>query len=192
MTEIAELPLGPEGSRYVLSCLEQGTGLCSKLLPRVIAGGSTYAVVPEGTPLARASKFDAGGLMSRREMKGWLASHLNGLRLQNPEGAVIFQDIWAQPSDPFLKRVKSTTLFEGSEVYHFIEAEKIDSWSLEKEISDITSFLLIGVFTSASALPKVLQRDRFIEEAVVDKWIEKAIEVYVSAYDQEGLVVWHQ
>jgi len=192
MATLTEVPLGPSGLRYVESCLKHGSGLCSKLLEVVASGGTVFTPVPDGTSLTRAEAFEVGGLMFRQDMKTWLVKHLDGLRSQAPEGCVIFQDVWAKSSDPVIKVSESESFFYDSGVYYFVDAAHLDARRVEKAVNDVTSYLLVGVFTGSPVVSSGLPANRDVDEASIDDLAQNTIEIFVSAYDQEGIVVWRR
>jgi hypothetical protein len=93
MTDLKIISLGVDGFDYVKACLRQGTGLCDKILRCTLTDGETFAPVPEGTSLARAKSFSAGGLISRRTSLAWFAIYIKNLRKIEENGTLIFQDI---------------------------------------------------------------------------------------------------
>src|SRR2546423_1036394 len=115
LTQLVEKRLGLEGVEYVKSCLQQGQGLCSLLLAKVISGGGqTFAPVPTGTDQNRAEAFKIGGLVSRRDTTNWLTGHLKDLCQAQPESSILFQDLWAFPTDRRVQSATSSKLLTGS------------------------------------------------------------------------------
>jgi hypothetical protein len=192
LMELVEKSLSPAGAEYVRSCLRQGVGLCSMLLPIVEAGGRTFAPVPRGTDQKRAEEFHSGGLMSRREMIAWLAEHLNGIFKTERRSTVIFQDVWAAPTDRAVRSATSNKLLNDSQVYYFIQAEEFESSLIERVLRELTSYLLIGVLTRFPISSAELTSDYRTTEKIIISTAREALEIFVGAYDQEGVVIWRR
>jgi hypothetical protein len=191
LTELVERSLGLKGVEYVKSCLQQGTGMCSLLLPMVV-GGWAFAPVPTGTDQRRAEKFQVGGLMPRQKMKVWLIEHLEGLCQTEPQSTVVFQDVWAAPTDPAIRSTTSNKLLTDRNVYYFIEARGFLPSLVERALSELTSYLLVGVFTHFGIKSTELLKDHRTTEAVIADAVREMEEIFVGAYDQEGIVVWRR
>ena len=162
------------------------------LLPIVEAGGWTFAPVPRGTDQKRAEEFHIGGLMSRREMTAWLADHLNGISKTERRSTVIFQDVWAAPTDSAVRSVTSNKFLNDSQVYYFIQAEEFESALIERVLRELTSYLLIGVFTRFPISSPELASDYRTTEKIIISAAREVLEIFVGAYDQEGVVIWRR
>src|SRR5258708_1211701 len=103
MTDMETVLLGQDGIAYVEACLEQGTGLCEKARNLDLAIAEVFAPLPKYTSLKRATSFNTGGLMSRRDANTWLEKHVQNLWQRWPNGTLVIQDIWAKSSDPVLR-----------------------------------------------------------------------------------------
>src|SRR5579863_5216987 len=100
-TKLFELPLGQAGLDYVRANLKNETTFCQKVTPIAAEGGSVYAVVPEGTDLARALQFDYGGLVGTRWTNRWLLDHMLAVCKAQAQGVLIFDEPWGgRKGDP--------------------------------------------------------------------------------------------
>jgi hypothetical protein len=193
MEALIEISVDGEGLDYLRSILEQGTGMCSQLLQLPLVNGAMFSPLPKGTSVQRATKFSTGGIMKMREMKHWLATHLKSLSEKFPAGTILFQDIWAKPGDPIVQSARSGILLTKGEVYYYLKANECNEELVNMAVADVTSFFLVGVFThwsvSAATFPLGAQA---ADESIIKRVAEETEVIFVGAYDQESLVVWHR
>jgi hypothetical protein len=193
MTTLKELPLGEDGVRYVRSCLEDGTSLSQEILRQAFTGGTACALVPEGVGLTRAKDFDTGGLMSRGDMQDWLVDHLLALCRAEPESTIVFEDPWGgRRGDPAVMAGRESKFFHGSFVYYFVEARAATDHAIRKAMNAVASYLFIAALARFPLTSAKLPDDRSVGDAVVRALAESTQEVFVEAYDQEGLVIWER
>jgi len=185
-----EVELGQDGADYVISCLKQGTGLCTKILKVVAADRNAFAPMPDGVSPTSAKQFKVGGVMSRHDTLAWLGRHVETLHQEMPDGALILQDIWAKPDDPLTIRPGVGVFYNNSNVYYFLDADNVTSNKISQAAHCLQSYLLVAVFSNARVLPEDLSPTHCVAETVIDKIARNAREIYIGAYDQEGLVVW--
>src|SRR3981081_1747977 len=150
MAKLKEIPLGEAGIAYVKSCLQQGTGLCAKIIERSFLDGAAFAPPPEGVSLERAKKFEVGGLTSRRDTIPWLVDHVQDSVGGDSEGTMIFQDIWAKPTDPGIRHSTSNHFFQDSNVYFYLAKNEIDRYSLTEVLRTMKSFLFVAMYSTCS------------------------------------------
>lgn len=189
---LRETDLGDEGREYVVSSLRGETGLCSKILVESQRAGEVFAPLPVGTSRERAVQFNAGGLMSRHETFAWFARHLQQLSGDMPTGSLVFEDVWAKPQDA--ARSRDGLFFDQSNVYYVIDLDldKSDAAAIEFAVRQIKSFLFVAVFSSFNFRAADVPPTRVVTAALIDQIAKGAQEVFLSAYDQEGLVVWRR
>src|SRR5258707_1026091 len=148
--KLVEIPLGDEGIAYVESCLQQGTGLCSRVLETSFKNGKAFAPLPENTNLERAKKFSVGGLITRRDTKLWLADYIRGFRHAAEVGGLVFQDVWAKPSDVRVRNFVPRPFFHGENVYYYLDGEAANIYSVTEVFRAIKSYLLIAMYSDYS------------------------------------------
>jgi len=192
MTILFERDLGTDGIAYVRQCLRQAQGLSSKLLELPLTSGKAYAPIPEQTSVNRAKSFNEGGLITRHETNVWLVEHLWNLWKIEGGGTLVLQDIWAKPSDPAAQRTQSKKFFNDANVYYFLEEDDTNVSAMESTIRSIASYLLVAVFTGYVIRDSDLLPDRLVGHEIIDALARATKEVFVSAYDQEGLVIWRR
>jgi hypothetical protein len=190
MIKLTEIPLDDEGVAYVDSCLRQGTGLCSKVREISFSGGRAFAPLPEGVSAERARKFKVGGLTSRSETQLWLVEHVRNLHQRTAIGRLIFQDIWAKPTDPAVRNSGLKAFFEGANVYYELDPKAANIYSLNQILRTMESYLFIAMYTDNSSPTGEQSASDFVDELMIEKLARDTIEIFVGAYDQEGLVVW--
>jgi hypothetical protein len=192
MCNLIEIPLGSEGAEYLRSCLSQGEGLCASVLKLVADKGTTIALVPAGTSEARTKEMRTGGLMSRGDMKTWLASHVFRKLSSNPQTSFIVQDIWAKPSDKYVLSRKEQKFFSApTGVYYVFNGADVPA-SIAESVDVVESYLFVAVLTQWTPDIDKLAPDQMVDNAVIENIAANAREIFVSAYDQEGLIIWRK
>lgn len=188
---LKEINLGEEGLDYVASCLRGETGLCSKIARELERGGDVFAPLPAGTSRQRALQFEAGGLMSWRETCVWFERELEQLSGRIGNGSLAFQDLVARPQDP-VRGGYDGLFFDRSSVYYILRPQEINAATISLTMPRINSFLLVAVFCNFSFRAADVPTTRILDEALIDEMAHNAQEVFISAYDREGLVVWRR
>jgi hypothetical protein len=141
---------------------------------------------------ARAKAFDAGGLLSRRDAYIWLAQHVQSLWQIEGVGTLVVQDVWAKPTDVAVQQsgLHLNQFFHGESVYYFLRGMNADFRSLQSVVRAVTSYLFVAFFSHIDVRPDALAPDRQVGEDMITNIGRSIREVFVSAYDQEGLVMW--
>jgi hypothetical protein len=186
-TKLTEMSLGREGLAYVDYCLRGETGLCAKIVETSFHGGTTFALVPEGTSLERAWQFKTGGLMSRRQADAWLADYVQSARVGGNAGCLVFQDVWAKPSD--VRGAHPNGFLQGASVYYWLAKNAVNAASVSKMFREIRSFQNVAMY--CEYVPdESASNSRFVDEAVIAELARTTVRVFAGAYDHEGFVVW--
>jgi len=194
---LKEISLGDEGLDYVASCLRGETGLSSKIPRELERGGYVFTPLPAETSRERALQFEVGGLTSMRETYAWFARHLEQLSSRSGNGSLVFQDVWLKQRDVLdyphnFAEAGNTLFFDQSSVYYVLDLDKIDAVTISLAVGRITSFQFVAVFSNFNFRAADIPPTRVVAETLIDEIAHGAQEVFVSAYDQEGLVVWRR
>lgn len=187
---LREIVLGKEGEEFVSSSLTGETGLCAKISKGLDRGGDVFAPLPATTSLERAKQFEAGGLMSRRETFAWLERHVEQLSERTPGGSLVFQDVWARPH--LFPVPHDGMLFDADSVYYAFGPREISPAAISMAIGEITSFVFVAVFCNFSFRATDVPQTRVVPDNIIDEIANSTQEIFISAYDQEGLVVWRR
>jgi hypothetical protein len=194
LTKLVELPLGQAGLDYVRVNMGGETSFCREMLPLAMKGRNVFAVVPEGTDMARAMQFDRGGLVRTRFTDHWLAERMLSACRSHPEGLLVFDEPWGgRKGDPAAMRRDDPKFFHDRFVYHFVEAKTASPTLVDKAMRAPGGFLFIAAFSlypfAASTLPADLtvQDDQIMRDIAA-----QTQELYISAYDHESYVVWQR
>jgi hypothetical protein len=192
MRTMNEIRLGQEGIEYVRSCLRQGSDLCTKILELTLVDGEAFAPVPDDISLKRLKQFNVGGLLSRKEMVDWLTRHLKGLFHNNATGTFVLQDVWAKPEDVAGVTSGARKFFHEENVYYFLGHGDLKQHHIAETLREVRSYLIVAIFARLELpLHQIIPGGRVSNGLITD--LAKATrEVFVSAYDQEGLVVWRK
>jgi hypothetical protein len=101
----------------------------------------------------------------------------------------VFQDIWAKPQDPVWGE-HGGLFFDKSSVYYGLGLHDFNAAAIALAVRQIISFRFVAVFSSFNFRAVDLPPTRVVAETVIDEIVYSAKEVFLSAYDQEGLIVW--
>jgi hypothetical protein len=186
------IDLGTEGISYVKTSLQQGSGLCAEVLQLPLANGGSFAPLPRHTTVERAKKFDIGGVTSRRDSLAWLADHVQSLWQAATIGTLVIQDIWAKPSDPPVYVSAFDKFVDGENIYYFIDGSNAEFRCIQGAARAVTSYLFVAFLSRISFANNALPHDRFLPRSLIGEIARATEEIFVGAYDQEGLVVWHR
>lgn len=188
---LKQINLGVEGLDYVTSCLRGWPGLCSRIVRELERGGDVFTPLPAETSLERALQFKAGGLISWRETCLWFERELERLSGRTDNGSLVLPDLVARPQDPVLAKY-DRVFFDQSSVYYILGPHDLNAAAISLTMSQVSSFLFVAVFCNFSFSTADVPTTRILDENLLDEMVNNAQEVFVSAYDREGLVVWRK
>lgn len=188
---LKEISLGEEGKAYISSWFTGGTGLSSRIPRQLEQGGDVFALLPAGTTRERALQFETGGLLSWRETCTWFDHEIEQLSSHADKGSLAFQDVWFGPQDAVGGGFDGA-FFDQSSVYYILGAHEMNAAAISRTMLKIRSFLLVAVFCNLSFRAADVPATRVLDETLIDAMANNAQEVFVSAYDYEGLIVWRK
>lgn len=189
---LKQMNLGQEGLAYVASRLTGELGLCAKLSRQLERGGGVLAPLPATTSPDRALQFKAGGLMSWGETCVWFEREIEQLSGRTANGSLVFQDVWFRAQDT-VGEEHNGLYFDGqSNVYYILGPHEINAAAISETILGLKSFQLVAVFCNFSFSAADVPTTRILDETLIEAMASSAQEVFVSAYDREGLVVWRR
>lgn len=195
--DLNEIDLGEEGLHYVASCLTGERGLSSKIANELKQGGDVFAPLPVGTSRQRALEFETGGLTTRRETYAWFARRLEQLTGGSPAGSLVFQDVWMNQRDVLeypqnFAKAEGVLFLDQSSIYYVLDLEDLNATTLSAAVRRIKSFKFVAVFSNFHFRAADIPPTRVVAEPLIEAIAHSAQEVFVSAYDIEGLVVWRR
>jgi hypothetical protein len=193
MNKLTEVQLGLEGIKYIeMSLRDAGVGLSERLLDLNLLQGCAYTVLPEDNAnLERALKFSIGSRMDSSIAYNWLASHIYASLSKNTEGSIIFHDAWgAKHGDAVLKENKSNFFFYQSAVQYFVVGKNVAVDTILNSIKKVHSFLFVGALVNVSVIANKLPASKIVDNGFMNNIVKHTQEIYVSAYDREGVVIW--
>jgi hypothetical protein len=188
MTNLSEHDLGSDGVAYLRKYLNWG-GLAEKALTLLLSHGRTFALLPQGTSLERARKFDVGGLSITSASKSYLARRFLGCPPANCEGTLIVQDTVAQANDLNISKSNEDKFFYENRIYYFLNAADFSEQSIADVIRGSRGFWVVG-FLVACRVNREGILDQEVGEPTFADLANNIREVFVSAYDGESFVMW--
>jgi len=180
---------------YLQASLEQQGTLeyCIKQL--VSSGGTVSSPLPEGADLELVKKrFDGGGLFQAKDTRTWLDNHLASISKSGRQFQVILFDVWLKQSDLKGLQCGGKILFHDEKVYYVFNGSDISKQSISvgPMARCVSSFLLIGLIIVPPVVPDALPPGQVVGNELIEQIVQHTQEVYVSAYDQEGIVIWQK
>jgi hypothetical protein len=130
--------------------------------------------------------------LSRRDAFDWLACHVRDLWKVDSIGTFVIQDIWAKPNDVTTSHQGLHRFFDDENVYYLVEESDSDSDFIKSSMRATTSYQFMAFFSRIRIRYSGLTSDRRMSEETVESIARATEEVFVGAYDQEGLVVWRR
>lgn len=190
---LTELELGQAGFDYIRHHFERGTSFCQEVLHSSFTGGKVFALVPEGTTLARALQFDWGGFTSTRPPDAWLRNRMIALCSADPNSVIIFEDAWAgRKGDKAVMAGAEPKFFHQEFVSYFIEGAKASNSTIEQAMRAVSSFLFVAALVRYPFSAEQLSADLTIDDKLMHELASNVHELYVSAYDRESYIVWQK
>lgn len=187
MLKLSEIPLSEKGRLYLSDNLCNESGLCTCLAELDLHKGHLFAVLPEGTTSFRAEKFELGGVSSQGGRDVWLAKRIQKLGAEFSSGIFVVQDVWAQPKDAEPSQTGPKYFCSAGSVYYFCVPpfSEIDTI---RSLREVLSFKFVAAFCAPICPPE----SKIMDVSYVGQLVQTSIEIYLDAYDQEGLIVWRR
>jgi hypothetical protein len=195
-----EVELSKSAIEYVKSNMESTTGLASKIieLHRQVYRVITFASSENAPGEYANAEMALGDKSSHPAMYSWICRRIYVLFDEHPDGAIVVQDAWLKPADikltTSIKKFADALQFRADtdeNIYYILRRNQFSPASLGVVLDAMGSMLEIVIFASC-----------FVEEARsrgeasgldrmrIDGLALNACEVFLSAYDHEGYVVW--
>jgi hypothetical protein len=192
MTALEEMPLGQDGNEYLRDYLTRWSPFSEALAKQVEAGGGRiFATLPAGSTMERALQFDAGAHVNQRYMLDWMGDRAMAMCRARPGGVFVVEDRTARTIDPVFDGQTGTGLFaHHRHLFYFVECPDIDRRSIDRAYHACASFFFLGLFAYLPSLPLRIGADYEVDDGLIRELAAATVEIYASAYDQEGLVVW--
>jgi hypothetical protein len=190
MSMLKSVILGDEGVRYVQSRLKEG-GALSQLAQNLVStdGGVCFAPLPEHVSLERARQFETGGVMTRRMQLEWIKNRMLSFCGKGDKNLLVFEDQVLRRGDKGVSDIPSNIFYYRDEVYYYIECLDVSGNRVEGALREVRSFRSIS-FLIERCDNQYLETGCTLDRAMLDKMAEKVSEIFVSAFDQEGVLVW--
>lgn len=159
-------------------------GAAGKLWPAIQNKGRVLAVSAEPRKVTTESDLSLGAGRSSGPAVRWVIENASGLFADGSDGSLIFQDIWAQPSD-FRHAERSSVFLVDDCAYRRCGPQDIHK-SFMCCLRNVLSYRKVIVFI-AYRLPPLHEIDC---ASFYNLILAHLRAVYVTAFDQEGFVVW--
>ena len=192
MKEYSELQLGREAIAYVKECLLRGNTLAHFLLEELdLHSGRVVSFLPEDIAVEDANWFDNGGVCNGEVSLSHLVGGIQDFLRSDSDRCVIFENGLARPADPCVKGFNTRMFTFGNELYHLLTQEDLDEERIQQSIScSMSAGLHIGAMSSLSAASRSPKQLESVGLDDLRCWAKATNKVIVSAYDDEGYLIW--
>jgi hypothetical protein len=119
--------------------------------------------------------------------------HVLSLCDQFPNATLIVQDLWAKPTDQPITLAKFKHFFFQEKVHYFWaigakDAVTIIQDALGAPLSWVFALVFLTIQVDADEIPA----DHIVDDAFIEKLAGDTQEIYLTAYDRDGFVVWQR
>ncbi len=158
---------------------------------KVSAGNPCFALVPRGTSLERALRFEAGGLISGAQATAWLVERLNALSKRLGNGSFVTHDVWVAPHLQGLAaaNLRAHYLPIQGQSYFWTGGPKFGVDQVMGALNAPASFFTISAFCKTNLHEHLANTSTFLEAEMHSEILASTVELYVSAFDQESFLV---
>lgn len=187
---LTEVELGQAGFDYIRHHFERGTSFCQEVLRSAFTGGKVFALVPEGTTLARALQFDWGGLTSTRPPDAWIRNRMMALCSADPNSVLIFEDAWAgRKGDKAVMEGTHPKFFHHEFVSYVVKGGEASDETIDQAMQTVSSFLSVAAYVRYPLAAEKLPADLTIDDQLMHELAANTQELYVSAFDRESYII---
>lgn len=214
MQDYKEISLGAQGISYVKKQLSYGLTLSKAVLKYIdLDRGQVMIKVSENVNVRAIYNFENAGLLNTAPASSWkiigkgdkkytavpvyvdfsfIANIINSFLKNSDDNICVFENRNAKPTDPVLHSYQSCIWMFKNEVYHVLNLRSYPNEEIEHTIREAHSLWTFVGFLSS--LPKV--GSNCIHTEVTEENLEclaqRVEKIIVSAYDNEGFLVWHK
>jgi hypothetical protein len=181
--------LGDAGIAWLRSSLEDGLSMAREVLRSIkLEEGEAYAIIPPHAPSDVLYDFEEGGkgLAGSDEVLIEAFTQVIG----DDTALLVVEDERARPNAPFLERSRSETMTLGEEVYHWFVLRPGNVEEGMDFFSRSTGGYPTNAVISSPGLETRLCEAGAIRASHVELLVQNLRAVIVSAYDNEGYVLW--
>jgi hypothetical protein len=206
---LRKVDLGERGRTYVLDHLRGVNALCDALARLVeSASGEVFTLIPPETDVARAYRFEQGGLLKENRDISRVVSLGAGQGSMMPVSSLVelrasisAQSLKANPGaicicDDFnpdwpseLALACPSAFGVGTQTYHLLDAES--GLDLIAETMRMTDTVWHGAAAVCLVRPDI-STFREASPDSLSRCASSAVEISCTAYDREGFVVWRK
>jgi len=187
---LRQLMLGSEGLTFMQACLNEG-GKLSRTAHTVLSSrkGSCFTPVPEHVGYERALEFEAGGLMPRKLHLDWIQDRVLSFCNKGRENLFVVEDQVLRRGDKSVTELPVNFFYLQDAVHFFVECKSASLGRVEAALREVRSFRFVA-FLIEGLDGLHLTKGSFVNDAMLSQIGERISEIFLSAYDQEGVVVW--
>ena len=187
---LRQLSLGDEGLTFMQACLSEG-GKLSQIAQTVLSSrkGSCFTPVPEHVGYERALEFETGGLMPRRIHLDWIQDRVLSFCGRDRKSLFVVEDQVLRRGDKSVTELPVNFFYVQDAVHFFVECKSANLGRVEAALSEVRSFRFVA-FLIEGLDGLHLMRGSVLNDAMLGQIGERISEIFLSAYDQEGVVVW--
>ena len=187
---LRQIMLGDEGLTFMRACLNEG-GKLSQIAQAILSSrdGSCFTPMPEHVGYERALEFEAGGLMPRKMHLDWIEDRVLSFCNKDRKSLFVVEDRVLRRGDKSVTELPVNFFYLQNAVHFFVECKSASLGQVEAALREVRSFRFVA-FLIEGHDGLHLTRGSSLEDAMLSQIGERISEIFLSAYDQEGIVVW--
>lgn len=174
---------------YIIDRFEWPRALGKALLSeKDVSKARKVTLLPESTSIESVVDYEDGGITSRESSISWLVEKMQRFLNQEKDRVIIFQDAFAEPKDPYIRKSNVPILSYKDEVYFTITGEKRQEPEYIKDILiKADSHFMIGIMSYL--LESELPVGGELDLNLITTLARRTEHVIVSAFDEEGYIL---
>jgi len=189
MNNFVELNLGKAGLEFVQNSLNDWKGLAKDAASLPIQTGTAMALVPKGTSMERALQFSKCNIKVSHYEPNWFEDRFHRLMKEHQKCSFIVQDMASISTDDWVKKSDSPMFFHNKSIYYYLNRKDFRA----DKIVDLLyaypgSHHVFGFFLKCGITDAIQKQD--VPSETYKGILDNIVEIYVSAYDREGHVIW--
>ncbi len=185
MTELIKKELRELGASFVNAELAAGGRLSRAVFAALGPVHNSFAPLPSGIEPASLKNLEWTIDGSRIASLAWLASEIGKAFPDRPNQYVLVEDPWALPTDLRADdHEQRFPVLEEDSIVFGLSNKELNAPNLQRLVRHVISFTFNGFVIDLSALP-----NPFEQKIAVAELANHVKLVFVSAFDQEGLIV---
>jgi hypothetical protein len=182
--------LPPEAVTHIARKLRTGKPLATCLQSR-LTHGDVYAFLPRELTWDSIADIDSGGVFTDGVGLAALTEFLLGLLADNHRRILVWEDLMAEPEDPWLANAQVPLFVADGTLYHFIRSDCGPTLEgVHASLLQTDDHFLVGAVAELPDTQLPVKSGVVVEGPTITAICDHAIAIVVGAFDGEGSLIW--